>query len=52
LSSRIDLFEQPGHILAEGFHRAQALFVLLDFPFGPADADVPVKMSRLSLRSS
>jgi hypothetical protein len=28
--------------LAEGFHRAQGLFVLLDLAFGPAGADVPI----------
>ncbi len=42
LSSRVDLLEQPGHVSAKGFHRVQALFVLLDLALGPADADVPV----------
>jgi len=42
LSSGVDLFEQPGHVLAEGLHGSEALLVSLDFALGPADADVPV----------
>jgi hypothetical protein len=32
------LLEQPSHVLAEGLHGSQALFVVLDLAFGPADA--------------
>jgi hypothetical protein len=45
-NNSIDLLEQPGHVLAEGFRRAQALLILLNFAFGPADADVPVAGAR------
>lgn len=44
--SGVDSLEQPSHVLAEGFHRAQGFFVLLYFAFGAADADVPVTRAR------
>ncbi len=30
LPSGVDLLEQPGHVLAEGLHGSEGLFVLLD----------------------
>jgi hypothetical protein len=38
----VEFFEQPGHVLAEGLHGAEGFFVLLDFAFVAADADVLV----------
>jgi hypothetical protein len=34
----MDVLEQPAHDLAEGFHRVQGFFVLLDLAFGRAGA--------------
>ena len=38
----MEFLQQPGEVLAEGLHGLEALFVVLDFAFVAADADVPV----------
>lgn len=38
LPSGVGLFEQPGHVLAEGLNGFEALFVLSDLAFGLAEA--------------
>ena len=45
-SSGVDLLEQPCHVLAEGLHGSQALFVVLDFAFGPADTPFTPKSAK------
>jgi len=44
--SRVNLFEEPGHVLAQGFHRPDAFRIVFYFSWIPTDPHIPVTRAR------